>query len=295
MFQTVLLFLFCTCSTLCAEHKLAICAIFQNEAEWLKEWLEFHYLQGVEHVYLYNNNSTDDYKQVLDPYIEEGCVTLTDWLYTYDEMAHKEWIAIQTGAYMDCIKRFGDKTNWLACIDVDEFLFCPTGDQLPDFLKSFEKYPGVAVNWLKFGTSGVEDIPPNKLLIECLTRCLVHSHRENRYFKSIVQPKDVLECPQAHYFTYKDGKCAVGADKKKVKHNTMRKSPISLNHIRINHYVTRTVRHFRDVKIPSRQKRRERYTPEFQLGLAERLNEYNDRSILFNVLPLRKQMGMESD
>jgi hypothetical protein len=31
---------------------LAITAIFQNEAPYLKEWIEFHLLMGAEHFYL---------------------------------------------------------------------------------------------------------------------------------------------------------------------------------------------------------------------------------------------------
>ena len=39
---------------------LAVGAIFQNEARYLREWIEFHRRQGVERFYLYENNSSDD-------------------------------------------------------------------------------------------------------------------------------------------------------------------------------------------------------------------------------------------
>ena len=54
------------------EYLLSICAIFKNEGHYLKEWIEFHKLQGVEHFFLYNNNSTDDYEQVLYQSLNEG-------------------------------------------------------------------------------------------------------------------------------------------------------------------------------------------------------------------------------
>ena len=38
----------------------SICAIFKDEARFLREWLEYHRLIGIEHFYLYNNFSTDD-------------------------------------------------------------------------------------------------------------------------------------------------------------------------------------------------------------------------------------------
>ena len=43
------------------KYEISICAIFKNEAPFLKEWLEFHLMLGIDHFYLYNNNSEDDY------------------------------------------------------------------------------------------------------------------------------------------------------------------------------------------------------------------------------------------
>ena len=37
------------------KYTVAVCAIFKNESVFLKEWLEYHLLIGVEHFYLYNN------------------------------------------------------------------------------------------------------------------------------------------------------------------------------------------------------------------------------------------------
>ena len=39
------------------DYKVSLCTIFKNEAPYLKEWIEFNHLIGVEHFFLYNNNS----------------------------------------------------------------------------------------------------------------------------------------------------------------------------------------------------------------------------------------------
>jgi hypothetical protein len=52
---------------------------FRDAAPYLAEWVEFHLLLGVEHFYLYNNNSVDDYKGALEPYIRAGVVSLAEW------------------------------------------------------------------------------------------------------------------------------------------------------------------------------------------------------------------------
>ena len=60
-------------------YQLAACLIFKNGAAYLKEWLDFHRLVGVEKFFLYNNDSSDEYEQVLAPYIAQGIVTVHDF------------------------------------------------------------------------------------------------------------------------------------------------------------------------------------------------------------------------
>ncbi len=270
------------------KNDLAICAIFQNEAPYLKEWIEFHKLQGVQQFYLYNNNSTDDYAAILEPYIAKSEVTLIQWPFTYANNEDDKWRKIQFGAYMDCIYHFGITTEWLAVIDIDEYLFCPTGEALPSFLKSYEIYGGVCVNWVRFGTSNVEEIPPGYLMIELLTQCVSESHRDRRFVKSIVQPKYVTECVNAHHFHYSEGKYAVNSAQELVKGTIAGRSCIEK--IRINHYWTRTKKYFRDNKIPSRYKRRNAFNENKMKEMAKESNVITDITILRYAESLRNAM-----
>ena len=77
---------FCRVKPRSKKYKVAICAIFKNEALYLKEWIEYHKIVGVEHFYLYNNNSEDNYEAILAPYIQDGTVTLTQWTQNQAQM-----------------------------------------------------------------------------------------------------------------------------------------------------------------------------------------------------------------
>ena len=44
-------------------YELSVVAIMKNEGAYLKEWLDFHILVGVEKFYLYDNESNDDTKK----------------------------------------------------------------------------------------------------------------------------------------------------------------------------------------------------------------------------------------
>ncbi len=61
------------------EYYLTISAIMKNEGPYLKEWLEFHLMTGVEHFYLYDNSSDDETVKILDDYIKRGIVSYHLW------------------------------------------------------------------------------------------------------------------------------------------------------------------------------------------------------------------------
>ena len=68
-------------------RKLALCTIFQDEARYLREWIEFHRLQGVEHFFLYDNRSHDEPGRVLKPWLDAGVVTLRQWPLAFEDKA----------------------------------------------------------------------------------------------------------------------------------------------------------------------------------------------------------------
>lgn len=231
------------------EYDLAICGIFQNEAKYLPEWIEFHLDQGVEHFYLYNNRSEDNYREVLAPYIESNIVDLYEWDYVYNY--EHEWTPIQCGAYLDCIKRISKTVKWCAFLDTDEFLFNPDFKDLRSVLNDYKHYNNIWAHWMFYGTSGVEKIPDG----ENITDHLVYRAKEGSSIgKSIVRPKYVANCVNPHFFYMKDG--SIGVNENKVIRNApyIWDQPYSGNVLRINHYWLRDRDFMFNVKIPRRLK-----------------------------------------
>lgn len=143
------------------KHYVSICCIFKNEAMYLKEWVEYHRLIGIDHIYAYNNFSTDDYLEVLQPYMDEGYVTLHEWPVPSGQIE----------AYTDCLERYRNETTWIAYIDIDEFI-CPlVHDDVKEWIRPFEAYPTVEMHWKTFGTSGHQHKDPDALVIERFTSC----------------------------------------------------------------------------------------------------------------------------
>jgi hypothetical protein len=263
------------------KYKLSICTVFQNEAPYLKEWIEFHRLVGVEHFYLFNNLSTDHYREVLKPYIKAGIVELFDWPYEFKEW--KEWDDIQVKALQKGWKKAYGKTKWLAFLDSDEFLFPTQCDSLVEFLKSFESMPhvgGICVNWVMYGTSNVAKIPDDKLLIEILVWSAGAGHN---HFKSIVRPERVAQVCNPHYVEYRAGYGPYTPSGQKLQPPF-----VDIEKIRINHYWSRDEYYLNNVKIP-RRIRWGTSLEECQLWSTMN-NAHYDPAILRFVEPLRKKV-----
>ena len=164
---------------------LSICAIYRWEGPYLREWVAFHRLMGVERFFLYDNRSDDEHREALAPYLEDGTVELTEW----------PMFPGQVQAYTDCIERHREDSRWIAFIDIDEFLFSPTGRPLPEVLARYERWAGVGVNRVTFGTSGHETraAGPRAGELHAAHRRIPSARKTA--IKSIVDPRRVVRGP----------------------------------------------------------------------------------------------------
>jgi Glycosyltransferase family 92 len=291
-----------------SSHYLVVAALFRNEAPFLAEWVRFHRIVGVDHIYLYDNGSTDHPEAVLAPLVDEGCVTVRPWPVPFHERA-------QATAYTDCLNRVRGQTRWLACIDIDEFLFSPQSLRLESVLHEFEGYPGVVVHWQVYGSSGEEHASDRPVIARFARRAPTHWIR-NRRVKSLADPAAALEASM-HYFTYRNQAHAVTErhEPVRVRRRPLFKKPlqplynllgpaarhldpyagrvistrsISCEVLRINHYAVKS---------------REEFSRKAQLKKAKRRYDrfdyfaYHDRNevfdpILWRYLPALAELGV---
>lgn len=143
------------------KYTVCVCTMFKNEAQYLNEWINYHLLIGVDHFYMYNNNSEDDFQNVLQSYIDQGIVDLIEWPQSHSQML----------GYQDCYEKHRKDTQWLTFIDIDEFI-CPIStDNVKEWLKPYKCYPGIAIYWKQFGSNGRLVHDTKQLVIEQYTQC----------------------------------------------------------------------------------------------------------------------------
>jgi hypothetical protein len=207
---------------------LSVCAIFKDEAPYLREWIEFHRIVGVERFFMYDNDSSDAGAEILAPYVRSG---LVEYHTVGGELA-------QMRAYMHALRYSGDQTTWMAFIDIDEFLFSPSKCTLSHVLPAFERAPAVGANWCVFGHSN-HKTKPDDLVTASYTRRTVNQ-QINKHVKSIVQPARVLPIapPDPHHFIYADG---LAVNERHQEFRGPFSEPVSFDLLRVNHYWSKSV------------------------------------------------------
>jgi hypothetical protein len=186
------------------KYHLVVIAIFRDEARFLREWIEYYRMLGVDHFYLGNHLSQDNWREVLQPYIDKGIVEVEDIAYDPKDV-WDFYDNVQCAFYNRTLSKIENDVEWSIACDTDEF-FVPLKDAtLPEMLKRYDDAVSVSFCWRCFGTSGVQKIPDTKTMIEALR---YSGHLFDNSIKSIARPRYTVRSYQ-HLFELWPGYKAV--------------------------------------------------------------------------------------
>lgn len=178
------------------ERFLTLSTMVKNQRRWIREWLEFNIMMGVEHFIIYDNGSNDDTLDVVQYYIDEGIVEWIPWppkevpkkrddYKTVMEEWQDSWYIdcletcldndwkihkqgpCQLAAFTDAIRRTsGGKSRWLGIWDVDEYIFPKEKapyQTLADMLQGeYEDTRHIRIWGNVFGTNGHVSTPKRR-------------------------------------------------------------------------------------------------------------------------------------
>lgn len=195
---------------------------------------------GVDHFYIYDNGGKISSTTFLQDYLEKGVVKI----FFYPTKGK------QLDIYENCLENYRLLHQWIAFIDLDEFIAVkpplpPPQSQplpspppaalsycsIPSILKEFEDYGGLTLSWMMFGSSG-HVIKPKGGVISNYFQCFQYDH-----IKSIVNTNYVIKPNgEPHSFQYSHGKFAVDIDFMKTSSFVNKPRPSLFEIIWINHY-----------------------------------------------------------
>jgi|GEM_PF-626309 len=231
-------------------YEFAIAGLFRDEAPYLREWIEYHWMAGADHFWLYNDRSQDGWEAALAPYIEEGLVEVADWPIP-DILFYGPF---QIAAYEDALRKAQKEgTKWLAFIDIDEFLLPLEGATVLECLNdNFADAAAVFVNWRNFGTGGIY-LEPGEPILPNLTACSLKTHSRNAHGKSIVRPAliDEDQVWNPHTFIPREGYSYFNGDGDPIdieERELLLNGEQHFGYLVLNHYFTKDENFFRSVR-----------------------------------------------
>lgn len=230
---------------------LAIAALVGKESLYLEEWFEYHKALGVGMFYIYTYKTDKATLDVLKRLSETGYIQ-------YEGAIAEETLHAQVVAYdlmLETTRKAG--IDWVAYIDVDEFIVPRVHNDILSFLEAYEAYSGVGVHWRLFGSNGYLDNHSTSKVLTRFTRC---QNDVNPHIKSIVKPQCTIKALSPHHFLYEKGGCV---DEK----FTLLNGPIhyegTTDLIQINHYSTKSKAECEERRSRPRADNGEMYNPEF--------------------------------
>tara|TARA_B100001094_G_scaffold8759_2_gene7878 strand:+ start:1587 stop:2612 length:1026 start_codon:yes stop_codon:yes gene_type:complete len=134
------------------EKEIVLGTMFKNCAKYLENWIIYHKYIGIQHFYIYDNDSNDT--EILNDVCEryKEIITMTKWPFPY--VRKPSGISGQTTAQNHCIYKYGDNCKWIGLTDLDEYIYSKESD-LVSVLKLYEEKDigGILMPCMWFGCS----------------------------------------------------------------------------------------------------------------------------------------------
>lgn len=200
-------------------YYLSLCLFVKNE-RYLEEFITYYKILGVEHFYIYDNQSTFPIRNRLDHKFYSDFITFIDFCGDFQQL----------NAYNHCLKNFSHETKWLIVVDSDEYIVPKKCWTIREFINKYENFEAIGINWRIFGTN-YYDKRPDGYLIDNYIKC---SKDQDEQIKCIIQPSKCKRFITVHHPEVNHPNLFI--DPKKNVINWFRNRNYTIDIIQINHY-----------------------------------------------------------
>lgn len=144
-------------------HYLSVIAMFKNESTIIEQWIQHYLLEGVEHFYLIDNGSTDDYEKEIKKYFKK--ITLIKDNYRQERDTQNVLI---NKHYLNQVKK---ESIWVIICDIDEYIYNTSYDKtIKTYLNNVNNCEKFWIPWKLFSASNDPNIIPTSIVYDLTTR-----------------------------------------------------------------------------------------------------------------------------
>ena len=148
-------------------EEFCVVAVFKNESEILKEWIDHYIKEGCSKFFLIDNGSEDNYLPIIKNYKQKIKLVVDPSRHAQRELYNKYFLSE--------IREY----EWTVICDLDEFIYSRGKFKtIKQFLSSVEnKVSQIAINWKIFGSNGFNTLDKKepKSVISSFTKRIDYS------------------------------------------------------------------------------------------------------------------------
>jgi len=222
-------------------YNLSVLAMFKNESWIIKEWIEHYLLEGVEHFYLIDNGSTDNYEDIIKIYNDKYDLIKDETRLPKGTQTH-----LYTKHYLKKIKK---ETKWIIICDIDEYIYARNGFQtIPEVLEQLPDYiDNIWLPWKIFGSNGNIKQPNN--IVEKFTKRTIETGSFLGHGKCIVKTKKLIGfgcC--GHYIELENETRIYTSNRDNYYLFTFTEESCSKFNLHLNHYMMMSEEYYEKIK-----------------------------------------------
>ena len=218
-----------------------IVCIAKKEEDYIEEFVKYHLALGFKHIFIYDNEDTPMYENLLHEYKNNISVAHLPFN-NYDKGV--QYIALDNFIKF-CLPN--KMITHVAHIDVDEFIVLKKHNNICEFIDEYivGDCKGIGMNWRFFGSSGRNEKTNEPVTIR-FTQC---EKNGNEHIKTLFKKEDFLSYNTCHDVNLSSGYI-------KSTNGTIIRGPfnkyIDFSIIQLNHYKCKTLPEFRYIRTRQR-------------------------------------------
>jgi hypothetical protein len=222
-------------------YKISVLAMFKNESMIIKDWIEHYLREGVEHFYLIDNGSNDDYYEKIKIY--DKYITLTK---DPTRLPKGTQTFLFNTIYLEKIKK---ETEWIIFCDIDEYIYARNGNnQIMDALNKLpENVEKIWLPWKCFGSNGHKN-QPNNIINNFLKR--KEGYNKNDGFGKIIcrtaNLERIMTC--GHIVRLNKNNIMYNANSEKLEDYNLDEENCQTLNLHLNHYMLMSEEYYLNVK-----------------------------------------------